>query len=323
MEQDAILRRVQALLDRAEHPETPPEEADAARLKADEMMRKYAVDQAELDAARPAEKRQSPDTLKIDVSAAGSAVQDQLIDMATALAMHCRAKIVYHPHWSGRMSATVVGYPADLRYFEMLFAIVHMSSRIEPKADVVLSLDENVYNFHEAGMRWERIADLLNRADWSGYYGEGGYGNRNPATAHWRKAVRPSKNSPNLLIPWPDGHRLINAYKRHCKKINQAPHAIPNPARYQRSFATGYVRRLQDRLREMDRRGQTGSTALALRSESIGEMFAKMFPDITPYEDQHNDKRLDYKGFLAGDSAGSEVDLNGSKMGKSQAKPLG
>lgn len=295
MEQDAILRRVQALLNRAEHPETPEHEADLARAKADEMMQKYAIEQAQLDAARPAEKRAKPEALKVNVCPAGSSIRDQLVDMCTALAEHCRAKVVYHP-WGSAFTATLIGYPADLRYFEMLFAIVHlhMSNRIEPKPDSALSLDENVYNMHEAGITYRRMVHLLfpdvPRSD--------------------EKEVRKY------------GGRCKAAYRRWCKKIGEEPHAIPNPVRYQRSFAIGYVHKLQSRLWEMSRKEYTGSTALVLRTESIDDLYNKMFPDVGTMK-RNDDGKLDYAGFYAGDRAGGEVDLNGNKTGASKAKSIG
>jgi hypothetical protein len=330
MEQDAILRRVQALLDRAEHEDTPPHEADASRAKADELMTKYAIEQAELDAARPADKRQKPETLRVTVCSMANPIKQSMTDMATSLADHCRLGIVYHDGWShGDRTATLIGYPSDLRYFEMLFAIVHlhMSSRIEPKPNPNLSLDENVYILHEAGINWQHIADLLNREDWSMGYGDkkvsGSHhvGQRNPETSHWRKAIRPSKVEPHALIPWPDGHRLINAYRRHCKAIGETPHAIPAPARYQRSFAVGYVMELQARLAEMDRKEYTGSSALVLRSDSIDAFKRELFPDLAKM-DRDDDGRVDRAGYRAGRSAGKEVELNGNKAEASKAKQL-
>jgi hypothetical protein len=327
MEQSKVLERVHKLLERAEHPGTDGEEAEACRAKADKLMFDYAIEQADLDASRPAEKRSKPETLQVIVCPSKTPIRQAMLDMVTSLASHCRLQVIFHNlteyEWfmDRNVEASLFGYSADLRYFEMLFAIVHlhMSSRISPKADPSLSLDENVYNLHEAGIKWEKIADMLNRRDWSSGYGDrkttgsGHVGNRNPATAHWRKKVRASKNDPNTLIPWPDGHRLINAYKRHCKAIGETPRAIPNPDIYRRSFAMAYASRLQQRLYTMQS-GSTGvGTALDLRRDSIESLVAETFPELVTVERDDLNK-IDYNAVQDGYAAANEVDLAGNRV---------
>jgi hypothetical protein len=322
MEQNKVLLRVHKLLERAEHPGTPPEEAESSQRMADKLMLDYAIEQADLDATRPAAERAKPESLTVVVCPINTPIKQSMADMVSSLATHCRSKAIFHHLRStynfGNTSvkATIYGYPADLRYFEMLFAIVHlhMSARISPKADPALSLDENVYNLHEAGIKWEMIADMLNRADWSGYYGPGGYYDRNPATAHWRKSVRASKNDPNTLIPWPDGHRLINAYKRHCKAIGDMPRAIPNPDVYRRSFAMAYAARLQQRLWRMQHSSNVVGTALDLRRDSIAAMIAEIYPELLEME-RDDPSKIDYNAVDAGYSAANEVDLAGNRVG--------
>lgn len=327
MEQSKVLSRVHKLLERAEHAGTPAEEADSARQMADDLMLKYAIEQADLDASRPAAERAKPESFQVVVCPIGTPIKHSMIDMVSSLATHCRLEVVFHNanlDWDFLgidVKASLFGYSADLRYFEMLFAVVHlhMSGRISPKADPSLSLDENVYNLHEAGIKWERIADMLNRRDWSGGYGDrvtagsSIVGNRNPATEHWRKSVRASKNDPHSLIPWPDGHRLINAYKRHCKAIGEIPRAIPNPDVYRRSFALAYASRLHQRLLRMQQRSATIGTALDLRRNSIEDMVKEIYPELVSIE-RDEVKKFDYNAVRAGYSAADEVDLAGNKV---------
>src|SRR3954454_13937094 len=49
---DRVLERVRKLLARAEHPATPPAEAEACSEKAAALMSRYVIDQAMLDSSR-------------------------------------------------------------------------------------------------------------------------------------------------------------------------------------------------------------------------------------------------------------------------------
>lgn len=323
MERNKLLERVQSLINLAERTDNE-DEAQTFRQKADKLMVDYAIEQAELDAVRPAEQRSTPESLWIrEFIRAKSTIKQDMCKALDSIAIHCRCKAVFFNYDAdyGTVSAKVFGYASDLRYFEMLFTVVqlHMSGRIEPTPDVKLSLDENVYRLHEAGIKWARIADMLNRADWSGIYGPQSRGlkGRNPETAHWREAVRPSPNDPNMLIPWGgpsgDGKRLISAYKRWCKKIGDTPRAIPNPDAYQRGFAEGYVRRLQVRLWELERYGDwRGSTALVRRTESVDEALRAEFPNVV--QEEAEERRIDLSAIAHGREAANEVDLTGNKM---------
>lgn len=308
--EEDILRKVRALMERANHASTPDEEKDTARKMADELMLKYAIEQAVLDESRPAESRAKPELVYFDICEAGNPLWRQLTDIAGLLASHCRCRDVYRGlQADGRYGVQIglIGYSADLRYFEMLFTslILQLGANLEPKPNPSKTLAENVYLMHEAGVKWRRIAVLLNRT----HDEMETVADVNGACARWRKEVRPSKDQPQLLIPWPDGHRLINLYRKHCKEIGEEPRAITSPVAYQRNFAESFFFGISDRLWEMNQRNQSVGTALALRTEAVNEMYAEQFSDVKSLKKKRKGLRYEGAARKAGRKAAEEADL--------------
>jgi hypothetical protein len=305
MEQDKVLERVRKLIALAETPGTPDAEADSARAKADQLMLDYAIEQADLDATRPASQRSEPEILKIDLIRGNSPVRREIVSIAGHIADHCRCKVVIHGYFEDvndssvfdtfKVRATVIGYASDLRYFELLFTVVqlHFSGAVDPRPDTTLSFDEQCYRFHEAGITYRKMVHMLFPDELSRWSTE--------------KEVRKL------------GGRCKSAYKRECKKRGEEPRAIPNPDIYQRSFAKSYSHRIFWRLQSMQgsRSGGT-TTALVRRIETVDEKMAEMFPDLSPLETEATVK-ADRAGMLAGDEAAQKVDLAGQGMGSGNA----
>ena len=299
MEQSKALDRVRKLLERADWPGTPDEEADSARAMASDIMLKYAIDEAALDASRPVADRVKPEMIRVDVSQAGNPLWIQLADLAAIVAQHCRLRDIYFgTRNNGRYGVTVglVGYPADLRYFQMLFTslLLQMSRRLEPKPDLAKSFEENVYILHEAGVSYRRQVHML-----------------------FPQVDR--SNDPEVKK---HGGRCKTAYRRWCKKIGEEPRGITSPVNYQRNFAESYVVRIHSRFREMEQRNEKVGSALALRTESIDEMFAGKFPDMKKAR-KRPDLRTDWNARDAGRQAADEADLAGNHVGNATKGQIG
>jgi hypothetical protein len=317
---DSILARVRKLIERADHAGTSETEADACRAKAERLMLQHAIDEEQLDALRPAASRTVPEKTGIEVCDAANPIRQNLCDLVQYIASHCRCQVVFYNLYGkyGRTSAVLVGYPSDLRYVELLFTsvLLHLSGQVEPTPDPLKSFDENVYILHEAGVKWQRIADVMNRA-----YDNHRYENINDEAAQdrmavWRKSVRPSKDQPGVLVPWPDGARLKNAYRRHCAKIGEEPRAIVSPATYQRNFAEGYVGRIATRLYNMRKANADIGTALVRRTEDVTAAFNEFFPpELLGEAKKRKETRYDYEAQNAGRRAGDLADLTGGRGG--------
>lgn len=310
-----IARRIQALIAKAEATDSLAER-EACFERAQELMLQYSIDEAMLSAARPAAQRLKPTKLKgVILCAKGSPLEYQMQQLVMTLASNLGVRPIFHGTFKSErvqhITATVVGYESDLRLFEMMFTALHLdlSGQLDPKPDAAKSFDENVYILHEAGVKWRRIADLMNAA-----YDSAGMSMGQPVLQVWRESVRPSKNQPDVLVPWPDGHRLINAYKRYCRSVGEKPRAIQSPVTYQRNFAEGYVTRISTRLWEMRKKAETSAqpgTALALRTEDVDAAFAEFFPGAISGKMQ----RLRYLGEArdAGRAAGDRADLHANR----------
>jgi hypothetical protein len=315
---EKMARRIQALIAKAESTDSAAE-AQTYFEKAQELMLQYSIDEAVLSAARPAEQRIKPTRIDgVIICPKGSHLEHEMRCLAQTLAVNLGCRPIFMGTYKNErvkhITATVVGYAADLRMFEMMYTALHLdlSSQLEPKPDVSKSFDENVYILHEAGVKWQRIADLMNGASIMRER-EGMKVERRPGTEEWWKAVRPSKQQPDVLVPWPDGHRLINAYKRYCREIGEEPRAIQSPVTYQRNFAEGYGNRISMRLWEMKRAAEKSAqpgTALALRQEDVDAAFDEFFPPENVVSGKTRNSRYIAEAYGAGKRAGDRANLN-------------
>jgi hypothetical protein len=115
---DRILERVRKLLARAEHPATPPAEAESCSAKAAELMSRYVIDQAMLDAAGDGGRSSAPIVRRIVVDAPYTIVKAVLLDRVAKSFRVCVA--IGPDHGAGRR-CTLVGFDADLTMTEVLF----------------------------------------------------------------------------------------------------------------------------------------------------------------------------------------------------------
>src|SRR4051812_16704394 len=162
-----MLERVRALLAKANGTNFP-EEADAFRAKADELMTAYAIEQWQVDAAQEGiQGRPQPERRDVDFSwYSGTPFRDQLWWIYQDLADHCRCKAVVDKIFGYRENRRipVLGLPADLDYLDMLFTSImfDFARKVDPKPDPErLSYEENLAMLKEAGLGWPEITRLM------------------------------------------------------------------------------------------------------------------------------------------------------------------
>lgn len=112
---DRQLARIRALLAKAEHPSTPPPEAEAMSEKAAELMARYAIDRALLDESEA--RAGAPQLRSITVTSPYATPKSVLL---SSVAAAYRVRTVVAPGTAGR-ECTLVGFTADLDIVEMLF----------------------------------------------------------------------------------------------------------------------------------------------------------------------------------------------------------
>jgi hypothetical protein len=309
------MRKVQALLDRADHPNTPEPEADSCRAKAESLMMKYRIEEEDLRAKGELfTETITPGSKIVTVCAAGSPYYNDYWTIANYVANHVGARI--HYKWGVTednvysLMAVVVGYEADIRFFEALYtgARLVFADRMEPKVDPRLSDEDNVYRLRSAGIERIKIARMM------------GYGETNSATA-----------------------KVTNMYKRACKARGEDPVLTgrgTSVTAFKEQYSAGFLSKFHSRLWDARHAVQTGGTDLVLhnRKEAVDEAFYQLYPNMRPdnlptvttkrsrksgwtAKDEARWRRAQSAGGQAGASAGnraaSEVNLGGSSARKS------
>lgn len=118
----AKLRLIQALLAKAADDAATPAESETYVAKATELMAKYGIEQAHLNAAKPAGQRETVTSMSFDVEA------PYALDKASLLhtigeALGCKTiRLLGRGKKNGWQVVRVFGFPSDLAQVEMLFA---------------------------------------------------------------------------------------------------------------------------------------------------------------------------------------------------------
>lgn len=114
---DRVLQRVRKLLSRAEHPATPPAEAEACSAKAAALMSRHLIDRAMVDAGR--QDRDEPVVRRIIVEAPYVVGKVLLLnEVAKAFGIPVAIGSGYY---SAPRRCTLVGFAGDLAMVELLF----------------------------------------------------------------------------------------------------------------------------------------------------------------------------------------------------------
>lgn len=254
-----ILKQVRGLLDTAASYRGMGnyEAADSYEAKADQLMTAYTIESFELEMAKPVGHREAPLVRTFEYGKvkdtgdyrADNDVNDQFYEIFSGLARFCRVRI----GWLGYRSAKCVGYEADLEYLDFLYTMarIHLQGNMEPKPRPELDEYDNFVIMKEAGMKWERIWDLLH-----------------PGTPFNRSACQ----------------RLLARYRKECAEQGK-PQMKGDPRTYQRSFMAGFVDELRHRLWKMESNRDTTGKGLVLanRDEDLLKALYDAFPELKPH----------------------------------------
>ena len=259
---EATIRKIEALITQADHPNTGQAEAEAFRAKAEALMFKYRIDEMQIKASGEAP---TPDSLipkwqTFTVCEGSSEFRHFYRSMFGFVVKHFDAsyEVEYGTNEDGYsvVVAQVVGYESDLRFISVLWQSIRLgfSKRLEPKYDPSLSQEENAYNMRSAGMEGVRIAyAIFGKAD------------------------------KNLRV------KVRNMARSYAESIGEDPRVFSGRGNdmktYRESYANGFHGTIITRLREMARSRQvaeSGALVLASRAEQIKEAFYERYPDRRP-----------------------------------------
>lgn len=250
---DNKLRQVQALLDRAEHPNTPPAEAKSARAMAEKLMAKYRIAEEE---ARKTAVAQGIDTVKpivvdFPICRYSSEYSRQYEMLFYWITDHVGNVQSAYTNRNGERIAIMVGFESDVKYAQALYTTLrlHFANTLEPTVDPALSDEENIYRLRTAGMT--------------------------------RPDIR-------VAMGWPEGTapKIQKLYEKACKARGEEPVVAGrtvNAKLYRKSFSESYVSTVSTRLWEM-RQSSEGGTEMVLsgRAEAVREAYYERFPQFRP-----------------------------------------
>lgn len=264
-ERTDILRKIRAMLDRADHPNTPPEEADTARRMADEMMARFTIEAFELEFAKPAGTREKPIVREWQYgdSDDGMSMEEReaFATLFYYLADLCGVKMGY---WGYRTSK-VVGYERDLDYLDLLFTSVrmHLSANLQPKPEHGLDWVTNLARLKRAGMKWEDI--------------------------HYRMEKAKLADYPYNDLPWKRniGVAFTKKFTDYCAEHGEF-RMKESPQVWKRSFLEGFVAEVRDRVRQLkglrNEHNMGKELVLAGMEEDLLSALWDAFPHLRPHD---------------------------------------
>lgn len=297
------MRKVQALMDRADST-TFEAERDSCLAKADAMMAAYAIEQFELDMAKPTGSRQKPEQRKFTLPHSGDWDLDR--EYQTLFSQMVRHVGAIHVDWHDG-AYRVIGFPSDLDWLDWLYQNVrlHMLSTMMPKPNRDLTMAENIALLKETGIKWQEIYEKMvatfpddphfsrqavtsqqyvERCEWWGDsrapFEEGYWFTQNWLRVGSRIFVK--KVSKGVGV-W-----FTKVYTEHCTR-NNLPRTYASPSVYRRSFIDGYMYRIKERLHEMSQARGTAAVGkelvLANREGDLKELLFELRPELRPHPD--------------------------------------
>jgi len=269
------MRKIQAILDQADHPNTSEEESAVFRAKANELIIKHAVESWELEQAKPVAMRRKPELRDMVIYNRLEVPPDlwpSLSTLADALITYNRCKFISVSHTTNESKRKVLGIEADLDLVELMFLRIrlHISENLAPKVDPKLSWELNLVALKEAGYKWQKIHTMLDAAHLPNYPWQDIY---------WAPGTRGTKFT-----------RFSSTYTDYCKAHGRDRMYV-HPEVWRRDFIRGYVEAVHLRILEMKRmndgyKGDAGSgVGLALLDieRLVQEAYYEMFPDRRPH----------------------------------------
>lgn len=267
-----MLERVRALMAKAAST-TFPEEADAFRQKADQLMAEYAIEQwqvEELEAGRGTRPVPEKRMMNFDWWRTNP-FRSQLWWLFDAVGKHCRCKVVTQKADYRDMAIPVFGIRSDLDWFDMLFTslMIQMIQKVDPQPRPDMTLNENLAMMREAGMPWElAINRIIKMGETEDY------------------VIEEGTTFDEVYEPW------VHGYRRWCRATGHKQSKV-NQRTFRQAFAEGFAAEVSERLRRMARENETkwdmtheaGSMALAVRDifQQVQEAVYAEWPDLRPH----------------------------------------
>lgn len=309
MSNEKIMDRVSRLLALAEHPNTPPAEAETALRMANSLITKHAIDEAILRRSQTISDRRSIKRSRVYLGAGEFTPYLRTIfeSAADSLRVSVGQKMVLV---DGKYTTEFWAYGADedVTWLEMLFSMVKLQllMKIDPKWDSGIGYDANIYNFKVAGFKWKEINRIaMENGHESRESTERTIISRRRAEQlgleHTEVVEGETKHDwDGVYVRQTNGffHKLKAAYVRHSKAIGDDTRVVTQSHEaYRLSFAESFRSTMSERFfrMKMDSEEEMDSipgAALAIRDmrEESNEALWRDFPYLNPEEIERRNK---------------------------------
>lgn len=292
----SVLRKVKGLLDKA-HSTTNEHEKEAFFAKADELMRRYTIEEFMLEQLDESKGR-TPVIRDYDIPRVDGDFEfnDNLARLFVTLCNHTGIKIVYRAR-----PTKIVGWQQDLDFLDILFTSLYtdLMANMKPRWDPDLPEGENLHNFKQAGFKWEDI---------------------------WYEKCKVTGESE----PWQRKHgvRWTNVYKKWADRTG-TDRQMSSGLRYFRiDFGYGYVQEVADRLRRIREAREQDAEHVAIvlkdRKSELEDFIEEHWPTPPPAEvtpgtggrvPKIKTRSLNTSAYRAGRKQGAKADLGQGRIG--------
>ena len=253
-----IMAQISNMLAKADDPSCTPAEADQNRERAEVLMQRYRVQEAELSDVERAMLGIKVQRALWRVCVMDSEFAQQYRTLASYVVAHIDAKAVFKYEWdengTGWYVLDVFGFESDLMYGEKLWNGIRLAfgSRLEPKHDPSLSEGANVYAMRNAGMERARISDAMG----------------------WSPKTGPFKVS--------------KVYKAECASRGEDANVLLGKGnsvkQFRADYANSFCSEMWSRLSRMRHAAGADSVALVManRKEQVEEAMYEAYPNLRP-----------------------------------------
>lgn len=281
-----VMTTLANLLARAEHPNTPPAERELCFDRANKLMVRHAIDEAELRARQTTAERRAPVQVSWKWLDHAGRWSSDLRTLVAEIARTFRCRAVFpsemDPEERGEMKygeCILVGFADDVEWTRMLYMSSYYAflRALFPRWDAAESYDANVYAFKKAGFSWadiNREAIAAGAVDGQGRYAESGY----DSEGNWHYAGDPNGKY----------HTLRNAYKREANRRGDTETVLTQRFdAYRSSLAESFFLRLNTRLERLRRQaeeeaGPSNLPALRDIAKDVDDTVFATWPSLHP-----------------------------------------
>lgn len=258
-----IQDRINSLLRRAEHPNTTPEEAQACQEKAEALMQKYRLEEAELHLTEE-QKRVFEKKVYNRTTVDGWRFASEFGGLVVSVAEHTNCYFTYSTEDKGYV---ILGYPHDVFYADVLIqrAVQAYNELIYPTWNDTYSLERNIHRLKTSGSTWEEVLYSL-----------------------------PNETYKEVLAKykWPLDF-LERSFRKYEKQMGLEPATFTRRHQaYQDTLRKSFRRRLDDRLYDLKKKASQDeglvserdrlAVAIVKDEDALKQEFYRLFPNHSP-----------------------------------------